>query len=279
MRKLTQETKINGCLHRRIPIPSSLIEMSGQAAEIRRSPIATCAHQLTEIMAKLADLRAEIAKGDCDPPEAISRARSLDADMSAWVQGLSPSCYFDVYVNPGPFWVNKQYHISPYKGLSYTYSGVWLCNVWNNYRLSRIHVDDIILTRLRPLVSDPNSDTHTRNELLAECRVLRDRMRQLACDICHSAPYQLGVLDESKASRQNPVIKSSAGGFLLLYPLCIAVSVDGSSSPLCSWALECFHVVAHAMGINQAITLRNLMQTMRSDPVTWVDQLDSDERV
>lgn len=257
-----------------MPIPRKLIEMSEQAIDLKSSPIAACAHQITEIMAELAQLRADIDTGICDHLEAISRARSIDADMSAWVQNLSPSCHFDVYINSGPFSVNQHYKVFPYKGLSYIYSSLMLANVWNNYRVSRIHISVIILTRLRPLAISTTADPQTTQDIRDECRLLRDRMRQLAADICHSVPYPLGIVERSKERSQSPSIKSSAGGFLLLYPLTIAVSVEGYPSPLCSWVLECFHVIAYAMGINQAVTLRTLLQTVKLDPVTWVDKLN-----
>jgi hypothetical protein len=265
-----------GCIYRRTCIPATLLELSSQVATRYCSPIAAAADRLTTIMARLAKLRHDIARAIiASHTQILAVADAIDLELSEWVKTLSPTCFFDVLVNPGTFDVNREYKLRPYKRRCYVYSGISLANVWNNYRFMHIMVSDIILTHLRPLATSEDTEPSKRERIRSQCSDIRDRMRQLADDICHSAPDILGLIRKDGTHSQVPLVRSSVGGFLLLWPLSISATVDSHPTPLSDWVSECLHIIAHAMGIHQAIALRKVLPSI-PDSVSWVDKLDAE---
>ncbi|KAL1963579.1 hypothetical protein VTN77DRAFT_8024 [Rasamsonia byssochlamydoides] len=270
-----------GCMQRRTNIPPSLIELSKQvaAAASQMSPVAVCADRLTQVIAKLCNLRVDIHNQVIvDSAEILSIAFAIDSELEAFVSDLPPNFSYTIgtRIDGRPFRVSEHYDLSPYNGYFHIYESLWMCNIWNNYRSSRILVNELILAGLRSLAARavPVSKSSVFRD---QCRSIRDLVRQLAADICCTVPYLFGVVDSEKEEVQNAsIIKSTAGGFTLLFPLYVAASVDGYLSPTYTWVVNCFTIIARAVGIDTALTLISMLPR-EPGIVNWIDRMDCEE--
>jgi hypothetical protein len=150
-------------------------------------------------------------------------------------------------------------------------------NIWNNYRYARIILNEIILDQLR-LKADQPGCTSDAKDIRDQCQPAQNLIQQLASDICATVPFQFGLVSADKEETTDPVkIKSSIGGFCLLYPIYIAACVDAYGSPTFGWAISCLTIIARAMGIDQALAIAEMLQ-VESGMGRWVDHQDDEDR-
>ena len=100
----------------------------------------------------------------------------------------------------------------------------------------------------------------------SRCAEIRREMRVLADDICSSAPYIFGFLQE----RSNAPVRSAMGALMLLWPLTAAALADQHPSPVTGFCFQCFDVISEVMGIRQATVLRQWALSS-SDKYMWAD--------
>lgn len=249
-----------------------------ERAALLRAPGDACIDQLTNIVATLCNLRANIAsKVITEDSEIFSAACAIECDLAAWVISLPSSWAYHTVMAP-----RRNHNVKsqveepyPYDGRYHVYSDLWICNSWNNYRAARILVNEIILTRLR-LIQGKSASVSFPSEFGVQCRNIRTTMRQLAADICYSTPYVCGDVDGDGIQVEDVCLsKASVGGFIILWPLFLAASVDGYDSRLGEWAVGRFYRIGRKTGIGQALVMIDIL-VRDTGIVRWVDQMDQE---
>lgn len=224
-------------------------------------------------MAKLAEIRYQTENGLLNNDQAIMK-ELLDIEMrlSIWLSRASVSCVYKSFATFDEYNVGQDSKLWPYRHLCHRYGDLPSALMWNNYRITRILVCDMILSQLRSLAT-MNVDSNEIKRARTKCSELRIEMRKLADEICYSVPYILGVLGPHTSMPKSPSsVKSSAGGFVLLFPLSFAVVADDHPSPLTEWIFECLRIIARTMGIHQALVLQNFLPTLCGEH-SWADKI------
>lgn len=265
--------QILGCIYRQVPVPPTIVGLSGRLATTLCTPIETSSSQLTILMARLAELRYQIASGFLSDVKLILRELSfIQKELLIWLKNVSPSCAYQSFVRSDAFDMGPDTKLRPHRGFYHRYPDLQSALVWNNYRITQILVYDMIISHLRPLAMMEGNSSHIKDAQI-KCSGMRNQMRKLADEICYSAPDILGVLDQVASESEPSTVKSSAGGFILLFPLSFAVVVDDHPSPLSEWVFECFHIIARVMGIHQALVLQRFLPTLCGQ-YSWADKFD-----
>lgn len=224
-------------------------------------------------MAKLAKVRCQTPDGLIHNSNStiLNELLSIKTRLSIWLNQASLSCAYKSFDMLDEYTVGQDFKLRPYRSLCHRYPDLPSALMWNNYRITRILVCDMILSQLHPLAT-MNGDSSEIKEAQTKCSEMRKEMRDLADEICDSVPYILGVLDPHTPRSKKPSdVKSSAGGFVLLFPLSFAVVVDDHPSPLSEWVFECLRIIAGVMGIHQAIVLQQYLPTLCGQH-SWADK-------
>lgn len=222
------------------------------------APIASVVgHQLTVLVAKLCEIRAlfQGVRSNVDA-ELLSKAFALDAELETFSNNFLGCFQYDIIATePGELFEVFGSHFLPCFGKyrhSYTTRPVAL--LWNNYRYSRILLNDVILEQLHEMVAEPSAAPlfpDFKDIYLRICAVVR----KLACEICESVPSVL-ELCQVRSGRN----RSVTDGLTLLSPLFVAGSVDGPGKPVCDWVRMCLTCIGESMGIRQALTLGQMLK-------------------
>ncbi|KAN0079557.1 hypothetical protein V8E54_004771 [Elaphomyces granulatus] len=266
---------IIGCLQKSTDVPPALLEWSKKAATMHPSFEGAAVDQLTHLIVKLVNFRANVKNQVLtDSTEILSVAHELDLELTTWAHNLSPSwSYQTVTCRDNCFFrVSECDKLRPYNGRYHVYRDLWMCNIWNNYRYARILANEIILNQLQSQASRSKTLSYSR-VFRDHCRSVRDAAREVAEDICYTVPRQLGVENDETQCPSWP--QSSIGGFTLLWPLYIATRIDGHLHPLSRWVADCFRVIARTMGIDQAVALATLLPT-EFGAAGWINNLDDE---
>lgn len=263
------------CLQTKRHVPTFVLELSKKAASLK-APGAAYIDQLTETVAKLCNLRADIAsKSISENSEIFSAACSIECELSAWVNSLpSTWAYTTNHVSQGNHKVKADWNgLYPYNGRYHVYGDLWMCNAWNNYRAARILVNEIILTRLR-LMHSKSTAVSLSSEFEVQCTNIRSTLRQLAADVCYSVPYACGNVSGADHIDVDDISipKPSIGGFIILWPLFLAASVDGWDRMVGEWCLECFRWIGRTLGIGLALAMIEIIR-MNTAIVRWMDDM------
>lgn len=236
--------------------------LSEKAATLPNASIAAMVgHRLTVLMAKLCDIFAAYDKirPDVDA-DLLSRAFALDAELEGFTNEFPMHFTYDIVdIPPGQsFKVSDTWHVPCFGTYRHVYSTWTLSNLWNNYRYSRILLNEVILNQLEqmvvhPVATPPSPDFKDLSHRV--CRVIR----KLAREICESVPsvMELGQV-------RNGRNRSLMDGLALLFPLFVAGTVDGTGSPVRDWVRDCLSTIGVSMGIEQALTL---VQMLEKEPV------------
>lgn len=232
--------------------------------------------RLTRTIFDFCNLRADI--DSCalvDSAEILSRAMAIDSELAGFASSLTASFSYTTIVRSNKdqsFRVDDDFPHLRHNQVFHIYQSIWACNVLNNYRITRIFVNEIILRRFRsaamqagPSHDDDDDDEDRDFRGQTECHQALELMRQLATDICSSVPYKLGSVstgddNDEPTLQQTPTLVTTGGGITLLLPLFVAGIVDGSAGSTCGWAIECLGMIGRMTGVNMALTLRDLLQ-------------------
>ncbi|KAJ5602112.1 hypothetical protein N7510_011646 [Penicillium lagena] len=262
-----------GCIYRQVPVPPTIVGLSGRLAATLCTPVETSSNQLTILMARLAELRYQIASGLVGNDKSILMELSfIQTELLSWLKYVSPSCAYESFVRSDAFDMGPDSKLRPHRGVCHKYPDLPSALMWNNYRVTQILVYDMIISQLRPLATMEGNSSPIK-EAQMKCSGTRKQMRQLADEICYSAPHILGVLDQCVSKPESSTVKSSAGGFVLLFPLSFAVVVEDHPSSLSEWVFECFHIIARVMGIHQALVLQRFLPVLCGQ-YSWADRFD-----
>jgi len=252
---------------RKLSVPTFIIQFSNQLASTTRDTFSAALRDLTMIMTHLAYVRQKIDGGELIGSLIIlGHLETIQRDLEEWAGNISPSCSYDTISTWQPFSVTSNFSLTPFKPYSHKYSQIWTANMWNEYRTTNFQIYDMVLTHLRPQamrVDDPPSAAAARTH----CLHARKEMAKISEDICCSVPYILGLLS---VDTSQPTVKSSFGGFVLLWPLTVAALGHQFPSPTSEFTFKCFNFISRCMGIQQGIAFREYVLSS-SGKYDWVD--------
>ncbi|RAL05170.1 Zn(II)2Cys6 transcription factor [Aspergillus ibericus CBS 121593] len=247
---------IISCLQRQARVPDTVLECARVAMFLRPHSVAY-GDRLITTMGRLSNLRADInEKALTDRKKMLEEAYSIEAELMSWLMSLPEIFAYTTVEDPNPrFGWGPQ----PYNNRYHVYSDFWVCNSWNQYRIVRIIVCDLILTCIREL----NAGSPLSPDLANHTAQIRNTARQLASDVCASVPFHFSDsalrlatgLNGTGALDEVPIQQGFIRGMLLLWPLAMAGATRGKHHPLRKWVLECFHLIGNDMGIDQALAL------------------------
>lgn len=224
--------------------------------------------RLITFMGRLSNLRADInEKILTDRKKMLEGAYSIEAELMSWLTSLPENFAYTTVEGPcpqfswGPRPYNDRYHI---------YSDFWVCASWNQYRVARIIISDLILTCIREL----NAGLPLSTDLANHAAQIRNTARQLASDVCASVPFHFSDnalriatgKSDTTTFNQVPLQQGFIRGMVLLWPLAIAAATRGKNHPLHTWVIDCFHLIGNDMGIDQALAL---VEVLGSDDGTF----------
>lgn len=225
---------------------------------------------LIRICAKLANLYADMnTKAISGEAEILSASYAIEGELMAWLAAL-PSAFSYTTVETDmldPSFQGRCRGILPYNDKYHIYRNFWVSNFWNQYRCVRIMNNHLILGCLQKLSAD-KSATSLCGDLQGQSRTIKDTSSRLAEDICASVPYNLGAGSMEPAQGWSPTSESFIGGYILLWPLCLAGMTRDRGHPMRNWVVDCLKCIGHSMGIDQALALVDMMESepFPSDP-------------
>ncbi|PYI04189.1 C6 finger domain protein [Aspergillus sclerotiicarbonarius CBS 121057] len=253
---------IISCLYKEARVPESALHCARVAMFLRPHSVAY-GDRLITAMGRISNLRADInEKVVTDRKKMLECAYSIEAELMSWIMSLPENFVYTTVEDPNP---RFGWGPRPYKNRYHVYSDFWVCNSWNQYRVSRIIVSDLILTCIREL----NAGSPHPADLANHAAQIRSTARQLASDICASVPFYFSDtvikvttgLSGKSVVDDAPMQQGFIRGMVLLWPLAMAAATRGRNHPLHKWVLECFHLIGNDMGIDQALALVELLKS------------------
>lgn len=218
---------------------------------------------LIRICARLAKLYADIdTKALSDSAEILSAAYAIEGELVAWLAAL-PSDFSYTTVEIGmlePLFKDRRCRVLPYNNKYHVYRSYWLCNAWNQYRSARIMANHIILCYLKRISANKPANSLSGN-IQGQLHVICNTMDQLSEDFCASVPYNLGAGEMEHTPGWSPNSDSFIGGYILLWPLFLVGTTKRRTHPMRDWVMDCLKHVGHAMGIDQALALVDMMES------------------
>ncbi|KAL3477753.1 hypothetical protein BJX99DRAFT_245966 [Aspergillus californicus] len=196
------------------------------------------AFELVDILIKFVRFCADSPRRQAKGVENILReVLNLDLELQDWMNRLPAQWSFVVKETtdmPGTFY-----------GIYHVYQNVWASRVLNQYHLSRLLVNEVILAYISKLEEPLQWNEQAQRSL----RVVT----QMATDICVGIATQ-GLFSDSDSlpirSQPRPLMK---GIFMRIYPLRVAASATGVPEYLRNWAVERLQNIGDRMGIRQAL--------------------------
>ncbi|KAJ0412936.1 hypothetical protein BJY00DRAFT_306658 [Aspergillus carlsbadensis] len=252
---------ILGCLQRGLHVPRSVLECNRIAMWLKPQiePHCDC---IINIIGRLSNFRADIISAAVtNVKEILPVARALDAELVAWAAKAPAEFMYTVIEDPPPNALGGvAYGCKPYKNRYHVYHGLWVSHAWNDYRCARILTYEIMIACLRRLT--PGREVPSE-AIQRQITTLYRSTRDLAMDICASAPYHLGAGCDYAGSVRGkiPASQTYMGGMLLLLPLAIAAAMDRRGCSMRAWVIQCLRVIGHAMGIDQAFAVIEVLET------------------
>lgn len=251
--------QVISCVQRDVFVPDSLLERTklDMIPEIKNA----LGNKLILIIGDLANLRAKIHTNlMTDPQTILSAARSIEADLIAWLTAVPSDFMFSIHsINPGDRSFEHRCHgLPPYNNEYHIYPDIWAPNVWNHYRCARILVSELILSHAHKL---PNNSAKIMPENFRfYCKSLRSTISHLAADICRSCPFHLGACN-AEVLPETPILppESYLGGLMLLWPLFVAGIVEGPTHPQRQWVIQCLRIIGNTWGLAQALATMDLL--------------------
>lgn len=183
--------------------------------------------------------------------QVIRSGLQLDIDFQAWSKKTD-------------LWQVKQYRSPSATAETYPihlYHDLYIATIWNNYRSSRIHLQEV-LKRCDFLVQEhPHAaKLSLENESIqAECSSI---ISELVSDICSSIPFCMGEIDSTgeipKTTRILPLC-----GRMTLWPIYVAMTSADNDSETEVWLRSKLEYISNVMGIRLA---GRLARRERRDP-------------
>jgi hypothetical protein len=222
-----------------LPVPDGISQLSNRTKQ-HMMPDQLLATKLGDIIIRLANFRASMAsKGRFNSGYSVPVLLKLDSDLETWAFNLPSSWRYELHIrNPRGDLYTPYYH---------KYPGFSIATVWNQYRIARCIVNDILLTYLDSSLSENSALTQI------ECGdQIKETILNVCTDICASVPYFLCQMDE------NDPPKPGVGALEVMWALFNCASTQCLPDEQRCWAIKQLYNIGHGMGIPQALKLADL---------------------
>ncbi|KAJ5814929.1 Zn(II)2Cys6 transcription factor [Penicillium riverlandense] len=238
--------------------PPVVVQLSKEAAAHRDSGLEKI-EDFFDILVQVSNLSAEIranaSRGSSfgNPAPFIQKALQLDIALVSWATSINPAC---PYTTVSALYTKKHdYDYRSVYGESYhVYPNVEIASLWNNYRLTRIIIHEIIGSIYVRLLK-PGGPPEDRLMALRSIAI----SRQMAEDICSSVPYHFNSGDVAIGS-----------AFRLIWPLYVASDCVGSAPTMKQWIVRTLEKIGQATGVQQALTMSQLVK--RETELQWLSR-------
>lgn len=185
-----------------------------------------------------------------DPEILLSQARGLEAALDDWEARLPTRWSFSIGSSTDTA-------TDIYDGKTHTYTDLWTARIYDNYRWTRIQVNELLFRLLPEKRWDAMEDEHAE-----ERQKCLDTILRMAEDICCSVPSVLSRHNpENAAYRSAPPL---SGCFVILYPLTIAGGAMGVPEKLHLFTVKMLSEIGHSLGIKQALQMAKSIKSQRA---------------
>jgi len=212
------------CVQQQVAVPKALVQatyyfqVSTMRQYWRQIDVASPA-SITEICFRVVNLRAALRTGVITDPGVIRTvAMDIDNDLETWSTGLTPSWRYSSVVSPGI------HYYDCFNGLRHVYTSLWIAEAWNNWRILRILVNQMLM--------QTGID-------LSETTKKQNAIRQLSSEVCLTVYNFAG----------NPRILS------LIQPLYVIALEALNPIDLRAFAVQQLRRIDASMGVRQASLL------------------------
>ncbi|KAH6678342.1 hypothetical protein B0J14DRAFT_559481 [Halenospora varia] len=236
------------CLTNNESVAPSIMQWAEQARSLL--PVRDrAAADLAVIVGQFVNLHAAFHDiGFAASEDMVKKTAAIEAELEDWKNQLPD------------FW---RYHSTePEEGVNFVYddqfhihSDQWSARVWNNYRWSRIYVNELLLVHMARVGSSSHDDEARRQKSLAT-------ISAMATDICTSVSTQL--CQHKAYFSQYTVGPPISGLFMLLFPLAVAGSAIGVSDELHQFVIRVLGAIGNTMGVKQAVRMIGAIKQQRA---------------
>ncbi|PYI00045.1 C6 zinc finger domain protein [Aspergillus ellipticus CBS 707.79] len=173
----------------------------------------------------------------------IEKSLLLDASLQAWTTSLTPAWSYTIIDDP-PSHLPKFTYPPIYDGRYHIYHSVSIVTMWNNYRQTRIVLNEMIRNMALRWLGLQYSPQY--QQIVSQSARIIDLM---ACDICDSVPYYF--------------ISGEVGFgsiYRVMWPLFIAGRCAAPGSPAKEWTTHILDQIGNLTGIQQAVGMSQLLR-------------------
>ncbi|KAL3459634.1 hypothetical protein BJX64DRAFT_301100 [Aspergillus heterothallicus] len=226
---------------------SPTIAALSQVARSKRNEHTRPIETLYNMLIELNDIAIEVdeahLQSDLEKQQLlIERSLILDARLQAWTMSLSPAWSYQVIDDP-PAHLPKSTYPPIFDNRYHIYHGVSIATMWNNYRQTRIVLNEMI--RMMALRRWRVRNIPQYEQIIYQTTGIIEHM---AGDICDSIPYYF--------------ISGEVGFgsiYRALWPLFIAGRCAAGESQVKEWAMQILDLIGNITGIQQAIGMSQLL--------------------
>lgn len=172
------------CMQKRVAVPRALVQttydfQSSLMRQLWQKSRVASPSSITEICFRVVNLRAALRQGEITDRKVLQKiAMDIDGDLESWTAGLPSSWrYSSIH---GPASVAEEL----LQGVRHVYPTLWVAEAWNNWRILRLLVQQMLL--------EVSVDPH-------EIASSQDIVRRLCTDVCISVSNFIGSPSRSKS--------------------------------------------------------------------------------
>ncbi|KIW18453.1 hypothetical protein PV08_02741 [Exophiala spinifera] len=224
------------CMQKRVVVPRALVQTTYDfhGSLVRqlwqKSRVATPS-SITEICFRVVNLRAALCQGQVTDWKVLQNAAiDIDNDLESWKAGLPSSWKYSII--HGPAKVSEEL----LQGVRHIYPTLWVAEAWNNWRILRLLVKQMML--------EVSVDPH-------EIASSQDAARQLCTDVCISVSSFTG----------------SPSFISLMHPLYLVALESLNPYGLRVFAIEQLRCIDASFGVRQARLLADTAESSLLDTV------------
>jgi hypothetical protein len=185
-----------------------------------------------------------------DSRKVIACTLEIDNELAAWAATCSPAYRYrtvaleekseDLYFD--------YYHV---------YSSISIATAWNEYRIIRILVNELLLQHSRKIMQEELESIETENLSSFLSQLVQNSASitvQLAGDICSSVPFCMGFNPKNSQVPKRKHFPKAVTGCLLVWPLYVATRTEFCPE-MRKWAVSRLKRIAEDMGIKLAMAV------------------------
>lgn len=285
-------TILLGCVQNKVPMPADLVELWASSTNSFNGR--TPAKSFSDIMIRFIDLNVAVKNGNLFNPDAIiASAIQIDSELLNLQTNMPPMWqYQTIFTDADPGLVSE--------GFYHVYSDLWVAQMWNNFRIVRMVLNEIIREQLIKGYSF-NPPLFTAPEYAVQLQLSTDAIILLASEICATVRQHAGYIPPlaplrpagseqalqawgalgvppsalacgsptSKTLSQfvpqaqilEPESVRASGCYYLVWPLFMVGRMSVCPNHLRLWVINCLQYIGRTIGMQQALTFAEALKS------------------